>query len=152
MYERVLVATDGSAIANRALDEAIRLAKANEAELRVVHAIDALYMGVEPDLVTLPEVREAQAKAGREILAAAEAAAKAAGARVDTRLVRIERVDQRIVDAIAEEAASWPADVLVVGTHGRRGLHRVLLGSVAEGLARVAAMPVLLVREGSDSA
>jgi nucleotide-binding universal stress UspA family protein len=48
---------------------------------------------------------------------------------------------------LAEHAKGWPADLVVIGTHGRRGFHRLLLGSVAEGFVRVATMPVLLVRD-----
>jgi nucleotide-binding universal stress UspA family protein len=152
MYSRILVATDGSPTADKALAEAIQLAKTTGATLRVVHAVDSVYMSVEPELVSLRAIKEAQAKAGREILDRAEAQAKAQGVRVETRLHDIERLDQRIVDVIADEAASWPAELLVVGTHGRRGLHRLLLGSVAEGLVRIVSVPVLLVRDAGAAA
>jgi nucleotide-binding universal stress UspA family protein len=58
----------------------------------------------------------------------------------------IATFDKHIYDSIAEEAKHWPADLIVIATHGRRGVRRLLLGSVAEGLARVASKPVLLVR------
>ena len=51
-------------------------------------------------------------------------------------------------DLIEEEANRWPADLIVIGTHGRRGIRRVFLGSVAEGLARISSKPVLLIRGG----
>ena len=53
---------------------------------------------------------------------------------------------QRICDAINEEAKSWPADLIVIGTHGRHGFNHLLLGSVAEGVIRLAAKPVLVIR------
>ena len=53
---------------------------------------------------------------------------------------------KHIYDAIEEEATEWAADLIVIGTHGRRGIRRLLLGSVAEGLTRVSSKPVLLIR------
>jgi nucleotide-binding universal stress UspA family protein len=61
-------------------------------------------------------------------------------------MAEIETIGHRVADVIAAEAAAWPADLIVVGTHGRRGVNRLLLGSVAEGVARVATRPVLLIR------
>ena len=58
---------------------------------------------------------------------------------------------KHVYDVIEEEAAQWPADLIVIGTHGRRGIRRLLLGSVAEGLTRISSKPILLVR-GSMSA
>jgi nucleotide-binding universal stress UspA family protein len=63
----------------------------------------------------------------------------------DTRLV--DRPGQRLGEAVAEEARSFEADLVVVGTHGRRGLGRALLGSGAEQVIRLAPVPVLVVRE-----
>ena len=54
--------------------------------------------------------------------------------------------DRRIATAIVEEAAAWGADLIVIGTHGRRGFEHLVLGSVAEGVVRRATVPVLLIR------
>ena len=61
-------------------------------------------------------------------------------------MVAIDTLGRRICDAIEEEAKQWQAYLIVIGTHGRRGVRRLLLGSVAEGVARVASELVLLVR------
>ena len=53
---------------------------------------------------------------------------------------------KHIYDVIEEEATQWPADLVVIGTHGRRGISRLLLGSVAEGLTRISTKPILLIR------
>ena len=66
------------------------------------------------------------------------------GIEVETKLV--EDYNGRIGAVISKEAEQWLADLLVVGTHGRKGLGHLLLGSVAEGVMRTASMPVLLVR------
>ena len=73
-----------------------------------------------------------------------------AGVAVETTLITIDTLKKRIPEVIAEDAETWPADLIVIGTHGRRGLARLFLGSVAEGVARVASKPVLLVREEQD--
>ena len=74
------------------------------------------------------------------------AKARGAGVDVDSKLIAIELYGERIYDVIEEQANQWPADLIVIGTHGRRGVRHLMLGSVAEGLIRVATKPVLLIR------
>ena len=62
------------------------------------------------------------------------------------KLLEIDTIGHRIPEMIAEEAKTWPADIIVIGTHGRHGMHRLLMGSVAEGVVRMATVPVLLIR------
>jgi nucleotide-binding universal stress UspA family protein len=145
VYSRILVAIDGSRTGDLALTEAVRLAEAHGATLRIAHVIDAA--ALDADFASLHEFTTAKARAGREILDEAVAFAKKAGLRVETRLLETDRADQRIVDVLAEEARAWPADLVVIGTHGRRGVSRVLLGSVADEFVRIAPEHVLLVRE-----
>ena len=77
-----------------------------------------------------------------------QARAKKAGVGAESRLVEVEKYGERVVDAIVDEAKRWRADLIVIGTHGRRGVSHLLLGSVAEGVVRLAPAPVLLVRGG----
>lgn len=149
MYQRILVGIDGSRTADLALTEAVGLAKTQDAAVRIAHVIDVTDTGVDLGVLPHAQIRAAKAKAGREILAEAAAFAKKAGLRVETRLLEIERLDQRVVDVLAEEAKAWPADLVVIGTHGRRELNRRMLGSVADELARIAPEPVLLVRDAA---
>lgn len=86
-------------------------------------------------------------QAASKVLEEAAAMAKAAGVQSDTQLV--EFPGQRLGDTVAEAARKWEADLIVVGTHGRRGLGRVILGSGAEQIIRVAPTPVLTIR-GED--
>jgi nucleotide-binding universal stress UspA family protein len=65
---------------------------------------------------------------------------------VETRLIEIDTMGHPIPQMIAADAEAWPADLIVICTHGRKGLSRLLLGSVAEGVVRVATKPVLLIR------
>jgi len=81
-----------------------------------------------------------------EVLDKAAAKAKDSGIQASTKLLKVDKLKVQVADLIAAEAEDWPADLIVVGTHGRQGVRRLLLGSVAESVARVASTPVLLVR------
>jgi nucleotide-binding universal stress UspA family protein len=83
--------------------------------------------------------------AGEKILAVARETAQKAGLEAESTLMETETPTQHVAETIAKEASRWPADVVVLGTHGRRGFERMLLGSVAEGMARRSPVPVLLI-------
>ena len=146
MYKRVLVAVDGSATSDLALHEALRLAKEEpQGELRILHAVDAVTTNIETPYAW-DEHRDALRKTGQAVLDAAQARARKAGVEAECRLAEVEKYGERAVDAIVDEAKRWRADLIVIGTHGRRGVSRMLLGSVAEGVVRLAPAPVLLIR------
>ena len=148
MFKRILVPVDGSATSNKALIQALQLARECGATVRLMHAVDELvYVGVyeySPNLMDV--VREAAQK----VLADALDIAKSAGIEADTRLV--DEPGQRLGDTVAREATQWGADLIVLGTHGRRGFSRIVLGSGAEQVIRGAPVPVLIIRgEEKDS-
>ncbi len=145
MFKRILVAVDGSPTSALALQEAIQLAKEQQAQLRIAHVVDEATLNW-PEGGDFEEVQEAFRKSGRKILEKADAELRNAGMTAETKMLEIETFGHRVADMIAAEAEAWPADLIVIGTHGRRGVNRLLLGSVAEGVARVAAKPVLLIR------
>lgn len=152
MYERILVAIDESPTSELALKEAAVLAREQGATLRLAHVIDDSFAYTEvlmPQELSPQQVVERQAglrRLGDEVLSRGAAAAGALGTTAETTLLTIAETDDRVYDAIEQEATRWPADLIVMGTHGRRGFRRLLLGSVAEGLIRVTTKPVLLVR------
>jgi len=145
MFKRILVAVDGSHTAGLALQEAVKLAKELRAQLRVVHVVDEVSLNW-PEGGDFAEIKEVFRKSSRQILEKADAEMRKAGMTAETKMLEIETFGHRVADMIAAEAEAWPADLIVIGTHGRRGVNRLLLGSVAEGVARVAAKPVLLIR------
>lgn len=146
MYQRILVPVDGSDTSLQGLDEAIKLAGLTGGALRLLYVVDELmfvsniqeYSTYSADLARLLK------DAGVAILRTSAERAKAAGVAVDTLL--IESVGGRVADVIVEQANQCQADLIVLGTHGRRGLRRAALGSDAEQVVRVAPVPVLLVR------
>lgn len=145
MYQHILVAVDGSDTSNLALEHAVKLALDQHAKLRIAHVVDLLnWDGA--FLVDINQLQETFRQSGRKILEKAQDTSREAGMEAEPRLLEIETPGYRTADLIEEEARSWSADLIVVGTHGRRGLHRLFLGSVAEGIVRGATVPVLLIR------
>lgn len=145
MFKRILVAVDGSHTAEQALQEAIKLAKELRAQLRAVHVVDEISLNW-PEIGDFEAIQEAFRKSSRKILEKADVEMRKAGMTADTKMLEIETFGHHVADMIAAEAETWPADLIIIGTHGRRGVNRLLLGSVAESVARVATKPVLLIR------
>ena len=145
MYQHILVPVDGSQTSHLALREAIKLSGSGKAELRIVQIVEEVTPLLDVELLNVDALREAVLESGRLILAKAETVAREAGVPATTRLIEA-RPGARIANVIADEARAWPADLIVIGTHGRRGVDHLLLGSVAEGVIRIAPTPVLLIR------
>lgn len=148
MYTRILVAIDDSPTAAKALDEAVRLAKALGAALCVAHAadegpIDQHGMGI-GTYIDIDKVKAEMRDDSNKLLDQAVATAAAAGVQAERLL--IESTKKRIAEMVVDAASQWGADLIVVGTHGRRGFERLLMGSVAENLVRMADTSLVLVR------
>jgi nucleotide-binding universal stress UspA family protein len=126
MYKRVLVPVDGSVIADRALDEAINLTKGHPVKLKIV------FIGSDDE-------------SSREVIEVAMARAINAGLQPESGLLGKFETEE-IADVILQEAKEWTADLIVMGTHGRRGVAHMFLGSVAEGIIRASSVPVLILR------
>lgn len=146
MYQHILVAVDGSDPSNHALREAIALAQSLHAALRIVHVSDEVTLNWEGEYASMPEILESFRESGRLVLEKAQSLAREAGMEPEAKLLEIQTFGHRISDMVLAEARDWPADLIVVGSHGRRGLRDVLLGSVSDGIAHRATVPVLLVR------
>ncbi len=143
-YRRILVPVDGSSTSARGLQEAIKLAHDARAKLLLLHVVEEYaILGIPEAGASIGPVLDALKRTGRATLAKLERGARRAGARPETKLV--EDFSGRVANAIVDQAKRWRADVIVMGTHGRRGLNRVFLGSDAELVARYSPVPVLLV-------
>jgi len=146
MYKNILVAVDGSSTSDRALQEAVKLAKELDSKLRIVVVVEQVMLTEEVQYINYNEIHKAVVGYGRGVLKKAGDAAHKAGVEAETRLIESKGFGERVTDVIAHEADAWPADLIVIGTHGRRGFNHLLMGSVAEGVVRVATKPVLLIR------
>ena len=145
-YKRILVPVDGSATSNQGLREAIELAKAQAASIRLVHVADEhsiAMMGIE-SAVNFDELVRSVTAAGRNNLRNAERMVRRAGLEASSAL--LETLTGPVADSIIDEAKKWRADLIVIGTHGRRGVRRLVMGSDAEQIVRLSPVPVLLVR------
>lgn len=145
VYRKILIPVDGSPASNRGLIEAMALARNQGATLRLVHVLDELILGPGAEAVVyLGNTVDLLREAGEQIVAKAEAAAQASG--LESESVILETTGGRAADAIVAEARAWGADLIVLGTHGRRGARRLVMGSDAEEIVRTTPVPVLLVR------
>ena len=151
-YHQILVAFDGSPTSEKALDEAIRLAQLTGARLRLLHVVDELsYVnGFETAMNYANEIVPLMQAAGEKLLALGRKKAADKGVNADS--VLIVGGPGRLYEQVAEQARSAKADLIVVGSHGRRGIGRVLMGSDAEQIVRTAPVPVLVVRGAEDPA
>jgi len=142
MYDRILLPTDGSRGNSRAVEQAIGLAAQSDARLHVLFVIE--------DLPYAPEMMDGQVEArlreiGEEAISDIRQRADDAGVSVETALE-----DGTPHQSILEYADEEGMDLIVMGTHGRSGLDRYLLGSVTERVVRGADTPVLTVRVDGD--
>jgi nucleotide-binding universal stress UspA family protein len=149
VYRRILVPVDGSAASGAGLEEAIRLAKGQRARLRLVHVVNeyVAYQGFDLTGAAgyyVGDLIDALRESGRKLVEKAAARARKRGIKVETAI--FDSVAGRVADLIIAEADRWRADLIVMGTHGRRGVNRLVLGSDAEIVVRTAPVPVLLVK------
>jgi nucleotide-binding universal stress UspA family protein len=146
MYSRILVPIDGSPTAGRGLAEAIAIARVMRSTLVLLHVVDDYPLMVAlATAVQVEESRAAQQRSASALLAAAAASALREGVATQSVLREVSGVP--VADAILEVARERRCELIVMGTHGRRGLSRLTLGSDAELVLRQAPVPVVLVRQ-----
>jgi nucleotide-binding universal stress UspA family protein len=151
MYQRILVPVDGSETSNKALVAALQLARVTGGRVRLIHVVEemAYLSGYEQYGGYSAELLKVMRDTGTKVLNDGMAIAQAAGVEADNLL--FDNFGGRLAEVVADAAKQWNADLIVVGTHGRRGVGRMLLGSGAEQILRLAPVPVLVIRSGEDS-
>lgn len=152
MYRRIFVPVDGSATSALGLEHAMGLAKDQKARVRVLNVLDEALIIPAADVYPVGDITylmDSLKASGQSALKQAAAVAQRHGVTAETAMV--ESRGRLVSDVILADARKWRADVIVMGTHGRRGLRRLLLGSDAEGVLRGAPVPVLLVRGQAET-
>jgi len=150
MYKRILVPVDGSPTSELGLAEAIKLAQLTGAQLTLLHVVDEAAVALLPEAAaSASNVFDVMRATGGEILGKAKLDAQKAG--VSAEPVLLDTASGRVSELVVEQASKHRADLIVMGTHGRRGVGRMLLGSDAEQVLRNAPVPVLLVRAREDA-
>jgi len=145
MYKKILVPIDGSPTSKRGLTEAMRLAKHPKSRLRLIHVV-GLFIPT-PKLAGRPycgDVQKFLRETGSRILKQTLARVRKRGFAADALMFEI--VTGSVASEIVKQAKKWRADIIVIGTHGRRGVLRLVMGSDAEEVVRTSPVPVLLVR------
>jgi|HubBroStandDraft_6_1064221.scaffolds.fasta_scaffold1176349_1 nucleotide-binding universal stress UspA family protein len=142
---KILLAIDGSKFSESALQAVMAQAKPNQTDVRILHVIepipqyaDGLSWGYG---LQSPNVLQEEREQAQALVEKAAGELRDAGFQVET-VVEVGDAKAVIVDA----AAQWPADLIVLGSHGRKGMERFLMGSVSEGVARHAPCSVQIVR------
>ncbi|WP_087725378.1 universal stress protein [Pandoraea sp. PE-S2T-3] len=147
MTKRILLATDGSESSRRALREAAAFARSGDA-IRVIHTVEDpvnLLTSAFGKLIDLEQVRRDMQREGEEHLARAVLYLREEGFDAQAHLLDLRTTGETVPEAMTREANEWAADIIIVGTHGRSGVRRAMLGSVAEQILRNALVPVMLV-------
>lgn len=145
VYKRILVPVDGSPTSMAGLKEALRLARNQKARVRLINIVDELMIFSSSEAgLNIEPIIESMKRAGKRVLGRAAKLAAAQGLRPETELW--ENATGRVAEVLIGRAKRWRADLIVMGTHGRRGVNRMLLGSDAELVVRNSPVPVLLVR------
>ncbi|AEA60779.1 universal stress protein [Burkholderia gladioli] len=145
MYSRILVAIDGSRTSSRALDVALQIAADNAATLETLYVIDFPVAALDAPGYDPSIFLDAARAEGQRLGADAAQRMAAHGVKGTQLVLETEPIGEDIAAAIERAARAWPAELLVMGTHGRRGWRHLMLGSVAERTLRIATCPVLLV-------
>lgn len=146
MYRTILLAIDGSSSSRLALREAVRLAASTHGVVHAIHVVDDAPLLSHSDLDPV-ELADAMRKCGRSALDEAEQTCAAAGVTCHAELVEPVALSDDVASIVRWRAEQIHADLVVMGTHGRRGVRRLVLGSVAEHLLRISMCPVLLLRD-----
>ena len=148
MYQRILVPLDGSHTSTLGLQEAIRIALDQQARLRLISVVDEFVVTQNVEgFVNIGDLIDTLRDAGRKVIANGLALTRKHDIKAEASLR--ETMGGRVSDVIVREAKKWKADLIVMGTHGRRGINRIVLGSDAEAVLRSAPVPVLMVRSPS---
>jgi nucleotide-binding universal stress UspA family protein len=145
MYKRILVPVDNSDTSAAAIVEGRRFAGDQRAKVKLIHVVDlAQFAWSANEFLDVPQLQNALRQSGEKLLAELADGLRNDGLEVETHL--LESWGGNLALAIVKEAESWPADLIVMGTHGYGGLTHLLMGSVAEGVVHATPVPVLLVR------
>jgi len=147
----ILIALDDSKFSEAAANALIAQVKTNDTEVHLLHVLEAFPVAMaekmgSKDFPDFSGARQALRDQARELLTKAAEKFRTAGFKTTTHLV--EEDDAR--DVVLDHAERWPADVIVVGSHGRKGINRILMGSVSEAVVRHARCSVEIVRNRSD--
>ena len=149
MFKHILLPTDGSKLSNKAVKQAIETAKALGAKITAVHVVSSYHLGQPDEGFALPEraamtkhLAEEEADRAKKILGSVKEAAQMAGVACDVVAATSDVPYEMIID----QATRFDCDLIVMASHGRRGLQGILLGSETQKVLTHSKIPVLVCR------
>ncbi len=150
MYRNIMLAVDGSSSSERAIEEAVRMASLAHATVHAVYVVDKSALFNYGGYYDPQALLEALRNDGRSALDQAREALHAAGVPVEEKTIETESMADDVATCLQRYAERIGADLVVMGTHGRRGVPRLVLGSVSERFLRFSTCPVMLTRAESE--
>lgn len=143
-YKHIMLAIDQDDVSHEAIEEAIELAKLFQARLRIVHVVDQAILAdiQEPAIHKEVEILE---KSSLHFLEEIAKNARKSDIETETKLIKVTKRKQHVAFEVVAAAKEWPADLLIIGAYSRQGVHRLLLGHVAESIIRITDIPVLIL-------
>lgn len=144
MYKQILIPVDGSEVSNHAADEGFKLASVLGSGITLLYVVDTTIASIpeaESGISNIELIRQSFKEQGEKLLGTLKAGAREKGLEAEGLIAEGD-----VHDEIIRVADEKKADLIIMGTHGRRGFNRLLLGSVAESVARRARSAVLLIR------
>jgi nucleotide-binding universal stress UspA family protein len=151
MYKRILAPIDGSDISLQAVRHAINLAKEQQAKLCILNVIEEYMPSTGDSYIDIEKFEIALNNYSQDILKNAENLARESSVDVELKSCFLEPLQGRVPDKIIEVATTWAADLIVIGSHGRHGVQRLLLGSVADAVIHITTIPLLLIHGESNN-
>jgi nucleotide-binding universal stress UspA family protein len=146
MFKKIFCPIDGSPTSEYCLTQAIELAQSIKSEVFILHIIDDFVPFLDNlELSNMDEVEQQIRLKGKKLLDTCVKRVEAEGLVAQSKLVEI--MSKNIPTVIVEEAQAWGADLIMIGTHGRRGLNHFLMGSNTEVVVRISPIPVLTIRK-----
>ncbi|HEX7683023.1 MAG TPA: universal stress protein [Trinickia sp.] len=150
MYRNIMLAVDGSTSSKRAIEEAVRIASLAHAKIHAVYVVDKSALFNYGGYYDPQALLEALRRDGQAALGQVREALGAAGVTGDEKIVETESMADDVATCLQRYADGHAIDLVVMGTHGRRGVPRLVLGSVSERFLRFSTCPVMLVRGGQE--
>lgn len=147
MYQKIMVAVDGSPSSQRAVEEAARIAKLTHGHVRSVYVLDWAPVFPYTCYYDLAKLEEAFTRYGHEALEAAACTLEKSGVETDYAFIKTASMTEDVAACLQRYVLEYQPDLVILGTHGHRGVRRAILGSVAERFLRFSTCPVLLVRD-----
>ncbi|MFM0593665.1 MULTISPECIES: universal stress protein [Paraburkholderia] len=151
MYHKILLAVDGSDASIQALHQALDVATLAQASLHAVYVVQPWQLSPYAGYYDPEALRKVLREDARTALDIARAAMSARGVKGTTEIVEAETAADDIASCLQRCAQRHGAELVAMGTHGRHGVKRAMLGSVAEQFLRISTCPVLLVRSREDA-